>query len=98
MTSVWEHIEEKWMSFQVHAGSWVMQTEQYERESQKGMPFSQLNKDNFCSCPSVSEATADSEKVAQLAGSFNRHDSNENSFPSEWQSTERNYSSRIVQS
>lgn len=57
----------------------IMQKEPYKRESQKGIPFSQLN--NFCSCLSVSEATADREKVAHLAGSFDRHDSDENSFP-----------------
>lgn len=65
-----------------------MQREQYKRESQKGMisRISLLNKGHFCSGPSVTEATADSEKVSHLAGSFNRHENAENFFP-EWQDT-----------
>lgn len=75
-----------------------MQREQYKRESWKGMisPFSQLKEGHFCSCPSVTAAAADSEKVTHLVGSFDRHGSEESFFPSERQGTERNYCGKIL--
>lgn len=56
--------------------------EQYKRESRKAMisPFSQLKEGNFCSCPSITAATAAGGKATHLAGSFDRHGSDGSFF------------------
>lgn len=58
-----------------------MQREQKGELERNNQPFSQLKEGHFCSCPSVTAAAADSEKVTHLVGSFDRHGSEESFFP-----------------